>query len=64
MGFQERAASPSWALARVVLGWLQMAGAITAAILLATSGATPTAIAVTAVTAGLLIVSLALFRRR
>lgn len=64
MGYQERSTSPSWALVRVVLGWLQMAGAITAAILLVTSGVTPIAIAVTAVTAVLLVVSLALFRRR
>jgi hypothetical protein len=48
----------------VVLGWLQMAGAATAAMLLVTSGVTKVAIIVTAITAVVLAASLIVFRRR
>ena len=51
-----------WAWVRVVLGWVQMAGAAASLVLLLRTGASAATVAVVSVTAFFMVVSVVLFR--
>ena len=51
-----------WAWIRIVLGWLQMAGAAASITMLAVTGASTTTVVIVSVTAVFLVISLILFR--
>lgn len=60
----EDAVAKRWAAVRIVLGWLQMVGAMTSLIVLVQIGAGAVTVAVVGVTALLVTLSLVLFRAK
>jgi uncharacterized membrane protein YoaK (UPF0700 family) len=59
---EEVATVKRWAWIRIVLGWLQMAGAAASLVLLASTGARTMTVVVAAITGVFMLISVVLFR--